>query len=82
MKKELTQGAKVAPVPCVSAADKLCELLNKALPAECRVKDSVDRWYFRTIGWTAAGLLFPPLLAVAAYCLTQAKREERKGDEL
>jgi hypothetical protein len=50
-----------------------------ALASDCEVRTISDRWYFRAIGFTSFGLIFFPLLLVAAYCVYRAKKCQ-KGD--
>lgn len=89
--KTLSQGTLNVPVsgiPTVSESVKaLTEQVNnlqrkyyRSFAPDCEVKTEADKWYLRAIGWTCAGFLFPPLLAVAVSCVYKAKRC-RKGGE-
>ena len=51
-----------------------------ALASDCEVRTISDRWYFRAIGFTSFGLIFFPLLLVAAYCVYRAKRCQKGGN--
>lgn len=51
-----------------------------ALAPDCEVRTTSDRWYFRAIGFTCFGLIFFPLLLVAAYCVYRAKKSQKGGD--
>lgn len=50
-----------------------------ALAPDCEVRTTSDRWYFRAIGFTSFGLIFFPLLLVAAYCVYRAKKSQKGG---
>lgn len=78
MKKELTLGTPAVPVLRISA-ERFRELLNRALPAECQVKNATDCWY---VGAAVSGVLtclMPWLLPVAVYCVIRAKKSEKGG---
>ena len=75
--KNQTSGALYAPqstgVSVPESVKALNEQVNnlqrryyRSLAPDCEVKTVPDKWYIRVIGWTCAGFLFPPLLAVAA----------------
>lgn len=51
-----------------------------ALAPDCEVRTTSDRWYFRAIGFTCFGLIFFPLLLMAAYCVYRAKKCQKGGD--
>lgn len=51
-----------------------------ALASDCEVRTISDRWYFRAIGFTSFGLLFFPLLLVAAFCVYRAKKCQKGGN--
>ena len=78
MKKELTLGAPSVPVLRIDAV-RFRKLLNRVLPAECQVKNATDCWYVGTIAATCLTFLFPPALALVAYCFYRAKKAEKGG---
>lgn len=51
------------------------------LAPDCEIRTTSDRWYFRTIGFTSLGLIFPPFLLVAIYCVYRAKKCQ-KGENI
>ena len=76
MKKELTAGTKSIPAAHeMNFAGKLRELVNRTLPSECQIQTTQDAWYVGAIGALCVTFLFPPAVAVAAYCVYRAKRE-------
>ena len=76
MKKELTAGTKSIPAAHeMNFAGKLRELVNRTLPSECQIQTTQDAWYMGAIGALCVTFLFPPAVAVAAYCVYRAKRE-------
>ena len=86
MKKELTlNGLQEVPVSARlmnEVSKKSLELLNKCLkclPADCQVKTASDGWYVGTIAATCLTFLFPPALALVAYCFYRAKKAEKGG---
>lgn len=78
MKKELTLGTPSVPVLRIDAA-KFRELLNKCLPEECQVKNATDCWYVGAVVSGVLAVLFPPAVAVAAWCVIRAKKGEKGG---
>lgn len=83
--KNQTSGALYVPQPTgINAPERvnaLTEQVNNlqrkyysSLVPDCEVKTTADKWYLRATGWTCAGLLFPPLLVVAAICVYKAKK--------
>lgn len=85
-----TSGALYAPqstgVSVPESVKALNEQVNnlqrryyRSLAPDCEVKTVPDKWYIRVIGWTCAGFLFPPLLAVAALCVYKAKKCQKGG---
>ena len=80
MKKELTLGTPFVPARDINVVSKrFRELLNRALPEECQVKNAADCWYVGAIFATVATLLFPPLVAMVVYCVCRAKKAEKGG---
>ena len=76
MKKELTAGTKSIPAAHeMNFAGKLRELVNRTLPSECQIQTTQDAWYVGAIGALCVTFLFPPAVAVAAYCVYRAKKE-------
>ena len=76
MKKELTAGTKTFPAAHeMNFAGKLRELVNRTLPSECQIQTTQDAWYVGAIGALCVTFLFPPAVAVAAYCVYRAKKE-------
>ena len=75
MKKELTLGAPSVPVLRIDAA-RFRELLNRVLPAECQVKNATDCWYVGAAVTGVLAMMFPPAVALLAWCVVKAKREE------
>ena len=76
MKKELTAGTKSIPAAHeMNFASKLRELVNRTLPSECQIQTTQDAWYVGAIGALCVTFLFPPAVAVAAYCVYRAKKE-------
>ena len=78
MKKELTLGTPSVPVLRISA-ERFCELLNRVLPADCQVKTASDCWYVAAIAAGTLTMMFPPAVAVLAYCVYRAKKSEKGG---
>lgn len=88
--KELTIGTQSVPAPRTSVGESvnaLTEQVNnlqrryyRSLAPDCEVKTEAGKWYLRAIGWTCAGLLFPPLFAVTALCVYKAKKCRKGGD--
>ena len=92
-KNQTVMKSPILNTPVVSAPDinvasnvkALTEQVNNlqsrysALASDCEVRTISDRWYFRAIGFTSFGLIFFPLLLVAAYCVYRAKKCQ-KGD--
>lgn len=89
--KNQASGAFIAPRPTEvnvsETVNALTEQVNnlqrryyRALAPDCEVKTEADRWYLRAIAWSCVGMIFPPLLAVAALCVYKAKKC-RKGGE-
>lgn len=87
--------SQILNMPVVSAPDinvasnvkALTEQVNNlqsryysALVSDCEVRTISDRWYFRAIGFTSFGLIFFPLLLVAAYCVYRAKKCQKGGN--
>ena len=89
MKTQLsgTFNVPASGIPAVSEpVNALTEQVNnlqrryyRRLAPDCEVKTVPDKWYIRVIGWTCAGFLFPPLLAVAALCAYKAKKCQEGG---
>ena len=75
MKKDLTLGTPSVPVPHIDAA-RFRELLNRVLPAECQVKNATDCWYVGAAVTGVLAMMFPPAVALLAWCVVKAKREE------
>ena len=75
MKKDLTLGTPSVPVLRIDAA-KFRELLNKCLPSECQVKNASDCWYVGVAVSGVLAMMFPPAVALLAWCVVKAKREE------
>ena len=75
MKKEMILGTKSMPTTRVSVGKRFRELINRALPSECQIQTTQDAWYVGAIGALCVTFLFPPAVAVAAYCVYRAKRE-------
>lgn len=76
MKKELTAGTE--SIPAGGETDfttKTREFVNRTLPSECQIQTTQDAWYVGAIGALCVTFLFPPAVAVAAYCVYRAKRE-------
>lgn len=76
MKKELTVGTQ--RIPAANEMDfvsKIRELVNRILPEDCRIKTHQDAWYAAAIGSVCLTFVFPPAIALAAYCVNRAKRE-------
>lgn len=81
MKKELTLGAPSVPAHLINEASKrIRKYVNRVLPEECQVKTASDGWYVVAIFATVATLLFPPLVAVVAYCVYRAEKAEKGGE--
>ena len=84
--KNQTLNTPVVSAPDINVASKvkaLTEQVNNlqsryysALAPNCEVRTTSDRWYFRAIGFTCFGLIFFPLLLVAAYCVYRAHTTE------
>lgn len=55
-------------------AVRLAHLLNRIIPDDCRIRTAAD--YHETIAVIIAcfGLMYPPLFAVTAWCVWQAKK--------
>ena len=88
--KNQTSGALIAPRTAEVHVSESLKALNeqvnnlqrryyRSLAPDCEVKTVPDKWYIRVIGWTCAGFLFPPLLAVAALCVYKAKKCQKGG---
>lgn len=87
--KELTLGTQSVPVPRISVGESvnaLTEQVNnlqhryyRSMAPDCEIKTEADRWYLRAIGWACAGMLFPPLLIIAALCVYKAKKCRKGG---
>lgn len=75
MKKELTLGAPSVPVLRIDA-ERFRKLLNRVLPAECQVKNATDCWYAGAAVTGVLAMMFPPAVALLAWCVVKAKREE------
>lgn len=76
MKKELTAGANSIPAAHeINVVSKIRELINRTLPSECQIQTAQDAWYVAAIGSLCVTFLFPPAVAVAAWCVYRAKRE-------
>ena len=76
MKKKLTAGANSLPaVHEINFVSKIRELVNRSLPSECQIQTTQDAWYVGAIGALCVTFLFPPAVAVAAYCVYRAKKE-------
>lgn len=50
-----------------------------AIAPEITIETEADRHYFHAVGWASAGIVFPPLLLVAALCVYKAKQSEKGG---
>ena len=74
MKKEPILGTPAVPAPRTSVADKLRELLNKALPADCQIETDSDGWYAGAVCALAVTFVFPPAVLALAYCVVKAKK--------
>lgn len=46
----------------------------RSLAPDCEVRTASDKWYLRAILSLCAGFVFPPLLAVAGWCVYKAKK--------
>lgn len=90
--KELTIGTPSVPASGISAASEtfnaLTEQVNnlqrryyRALAPDYEVKTEADKWYFRSIGWACASMVFPPLVAIVALCVYKAKKCLKGGEE-
>ena len=79
MKKELTLGTPSVPVLRIDAV-RFRKLLNRALPAECQVKNAADGWYVGAIGALCVTFVFPPALLALAYCVIRAKKAGKGGE--
>ena len=76
MKKELTIGTQRVPAAHeINVVSKIRELINRTLPSECQIQTTQDAWYVAAIGSVCVTFLFPPAVAVAAYCVYRAKKE-------
>lgn len=76
MKKELTIGTQRVPTAHkINVVSKIRELVNRTLPSECQIQTTQDAWYVGAIGALCVTFLFPPAVAVAAYCVYRAKKE-------
>lgn len=76
MKKELTAGTQRIPAADgMNVVGKTRELVNRILPAECQVRTAQDAWYAVAILAIVVTFVFPPAVALAAYCVYRAKRE-------
>lgn len=76
MKKELTIGTQRVPTANeMDFVSKTRELVNRILPAECQVRTAQDAWYAAAIGSVCLTFVFPPAIALAAYCVHRAKQE-------
>lgn len=76
MKKELTIGTQRVPTAHkINVVSKIRELINRTLPSECQIQTAEDAWYVGAIGALCVTFLFPPAVAVAAYCVRRAKKE-------
>ena len=88
--KTQTLNTPVVPAPDINVAgnvkalteqvNNLQNLSYSALAPDCEVSTISDRWYFRAIGFTSFGLIFFPLLLVAAYCVYRAKKCQKGGN--
>lgn len=78
--KEITLGTPSVPAHLINEASKtatttaLVRVLNRVLPDDCQIRTPQDAWYVATIAGACATLVFPPLLPLPFYCLTQAKK--------
>ena len=79
MKKELTLGTTPVPAHETDVVTKFRKYVNRVLPAECQVKTASDGWYVGAIVATVATLIFPPFVAVVAYCVYRAEKAEKGG---
>lgn len=75
MKKEMILGTKSMPTARVSVGKRFRELINRTLPSECQIQTAQDAWYVGAIGALCVTFVFPPAVAVAAYCVYRAKKE-------
>lgn len=75
MKKEMTLGTKSMPTARLSAGKRFRELVNRIFPEDCQVRTLQDACYVGAIFATVATFVFPPAIALAAYCVYRAKRE-------
>ncbi len=80
MNKNITLGTHSVSTPCVSAAEKIRELLNRVLPKECQVRTASDAWYVATMAATCFTLICPPAITLVGYCLHRAKKGEKGGE--
>ena len=78
MKKELTLGTPSVPVLRMDA-ERFRELLNRALPEECQVKNAADCWYVGCIVSGVLTMMLPFCLPLPVYCLYRAKKAEKGG---
>lgn len=78
MKKELTLGTPAVPAREINFATKIRELLNKALPADCKIKTAHDAWYVCAICALTVTFIFPPAVLALAYCVIKAKKGGRR----
>ena len=78
MKKEMTLGTPSVPVLRIDA-ERFRELLNRALPAECQVKNTADCWYVGCIVSGVLTMMLPFCLPLLGYCLFRAKKAEKGG---
>ncbi|WP_297975128.1 hypothetical protein [uncultured Bacteroides sp.] len=84
-----TLNVPASGIPTVSeTVNALTEQVNnlqrryyRSLAPDCEVKTEADKWYFHTIGWACAGLLFPPLFAISVLCVYKAKKCWKGGEE-
>lgn len=85
-----TSGVLYAPQPTGESipegVNALTEQVNnlqrryyRSLAPDCEVKTEADKWYLRAIGWTCAGFLFPPMLAVTGWCVYKANKCRKGG---
>ena len=80
MKKELTLGTAFVPAREINFVSKrFRELLNRALPEECQVKNAADCWYVGCIVSGVLTMMLPFCLPLPVYCLYRAKKAEKGG---
>lgn len=90
--KNQTSGALIAPEPAGIHVSENLKALNeqvnnlqrryyRSMAPDCDFHSSSDRWYFGAILATCIGLAFPPLFAVTALCVYNAKKCRKGGEQ-